>query len=520
MQAATKSFRYQLPAKAIKGDCPECGPRHRRTLSRYVDAQTSEPLPELYGRCDRESNCGYHLSPYHKGASGLSYHDELKAMEGIGPIPKTWFRMAGNLKRKGHVPRSGVIDQLVQMEGATPEQAEKVAAFIFDKPVAQQSRTKPEQLVYCIPEEVFQQSLGFYERNQLALLLKTHLGEETATALLQRFQVGTSSRWPGACVFWYIDEQNRKRGGQIKLFGDDFHTVKYKDAQGETRSKTSWVHSALLRRYTEKQEPVPEWLSEYEEKAERSPCLFGLPQIQHAPIDQPVAIVEAPKTAILCTHCFPDFIWMAAGGKSYLNAERLAPLKGRKIVLFPDLNAYQDLVNEKGQVNKGWLTKGQELQAEGFDISVNDYLEKLATDEDRTKGLDLADFLLGSSSDNRARLTYADGEAIYGEVLEVDPYDSYPAAWDVSTTCECIPQLWFEKQMPTARIAHPRAPLAFDAAEQLQRIRWCVIPLGIDEADYNPVLVPSQNRSEYAKILGIDSDQLPLYQLSSQSTQP
>ncbi|GAB4042281.1 hypothetical protein GCM10028774_53880 [Spirosoma jeollabukense] len=134
-------LRYQLPRKAVKGDCPQCGPRHRRTLSRYVDTQTSDPLPELYGRCDRESNCGYHLSPYHKGASGLSYHDELKAMESVGPIPKTWFRMAG--KMKPYITRSGVVEQLVQMEGATPEQAEKVAAFIFDKPTPQPASTKP-----------------------------------------------------------------------------------------------------------------------------------------------------------------------------------------------------------------------------------------------------------------------------------------------------------------------------------------------------------------------------------------
>ncbi|GAB4042279.1 hypothetical protein GCM10028774_53870 [Spirosoma jeollabukense] len=166
-----------------------------------------------------------------------------------------------------------------------------------------------------------------------------------------------------------------------------------------------------------------------------------MPQIQHAPIDQPVAIVEAPKTAILCSHYFPGFVWMAAGGKSYLNAERLAPLKGRKIVLFPDLNAYQDLVNEKGQVNKGWLTKSQELRAEGFDITVNDYLEKLATEEDRAKGLDLADHLLGSTPDNRPRLTYADGETIYGEVLAVEPVDSYPTEWDEPSPPSAVPTL-------------------------------------------------------------------------------
>lgn len=507
MSTTTRSFRYQLPSKAIKGDCPACGPRHRRTLSRYVDTQTNETLPDNYGRCDRESNCGYHLSPYHKGASGLSYHDEIIAVDRIGPIPKTWFRMAGSLKRKGHVTREGVVSQLIQMEGATPDQAERVAAFIFDKPAPLLSQAKQSQPIYCIPNEVYQQSTGHYDRNQFARLLYKQLGS-AADALLERFKVGTSSRWPGSCVFWYIDEQDRIRGGQIKLFGDDWHTVKYKDQHGEIRSKTSWVHSAYARRCQEKQLSYPEWLTAYlDEKnaVEKSPCLFGLPQLRTTPIDQPIAIVEAPKTAILCSHYFPDFIWMAAGAKSYLNADRLAPLKGRKIVLFPDLNAYHDLVNEKGQVNRGWLTRADELRLQGFDLTVSDYLEKLASQEDRAQGLDLADYLLSSSEDSHPYLIKPDGEKIFGEVLAVDLCDNYPADWDEPASVSFTPS----RQLTN----HPRAPLAFDAAEQLRRIQRIVIPPGIEEADHNPVLVDSPNRDELANILGIPPAHLPLYQL-------
>ena len=515
MPTQTKPFRYQLPRKAVKADCPECAPKHRRTLSRYVDTQTNDPLPDVYGRCDRESNCSYHLSPYHKGVSGLSYHDEIKAMEGVGPIPKTWFRMAGNLKRKGHVAKAGVVSQLMEMEGATAEQAEKVAAFVFDKPARSPNRVKAPQAVLCIPEEIYQQSLGHYDRNQFAHLLRRELGHEDADTLLSRFRIGTSSRWPGACVFWYIDEQGRKRGGQIKLFGEDWHTVKYQDAQGETRSKTSWVHSACARRYQQQNLPYPDWLTAYldeQNAVEKSPCLFGLPQLSTTPIDQPIAVVEAPKTAVLCTHYFPDFVWMAAGGKSYLNAERLAPLKGRKIILFPDLNAYHDLINDKGVVNKGWLSKAQELRAEGFDMTVSDYLEQRATDEEREKGLDLADYLLGSSVNNRPCLVYSSGEKVFGEVLAVDPCDNYPAEWDSPASGTLT--------INASRIAYPTPPLSFDAAEQLRRIRWCVIPPGVEEENYFPTLTPSPNRDEFARILGVDPDQLPLYQLHHSLTQP
>ncbi|CCH53550.1 hypothetical protein BN8_02654 [Fibrisoma limi BUZ 3] len=126
-------------------------------------------------------------------------------------------------------------------------------------------------------------------------------------------------------MFWYIDEQGRKRGRQIKLFDDTFHTIKYVSKDGEKRSRTSWVHSALLRKLTQQQKPIPEWLQLYDEHAERSPCLFGLPQLLTAPIDQPVAIVEALKTAVISTPYFPGFIWLAVGALSYLNADRTDP---------------------------------------------------------------------------------------------------------------------------------------------------------------------------------------------------
>ena len=218
MPTPTKPYRYQLPKKAIKIDCPQCGPRHRKTLSRYIDTQTDEALPEVYGRCDRASNCGYDLNPYHKSPSGMSYADEVREQNQMLPMPKSWFRMAGKQKRNG-VSRRGFIETVTTMEGATPQQAEAVARFIFDKPA---TPTKPAPRPVCsIPDEVFSQSIGHYGQNQFARLLVRRFGNEQARALLDRFQIGTSARWPGACVFWYIDEQGRKRGGQIKLFDED-----------------------------------------------------------------------------------------------------------------------------------------------------------------------------------------------------------------------------------------------------------------------------------------------------------
>lgn len=394
------SYRYQLPKKAIKSDCPQCGPRHRNTLSRYVDTRTGELLPESYGRCDRESNCGYSLSPYQKTASGLSYADE---------VYQQWK------ENNPMQPQTNTLSKTVPRK---------------------ETLLRP---VCCIPDALFSQSLSHFDQNQFAQLLSQQFGQSKADELLQRFLIGTSARWPGACVFWYIDEQGRKRGGQIKLFGPDWHTANYIDHEGQKRSKTSWVHSVLTYRLKKSGTPLPDWLVEYNKNGECSPCLFGLPQLLTAPIDTPIAIVEAPKTAIVCTHYLPDFIWLAVGALSYLNAARLAPIRGRRIMLFPDLNAYDDRVNEQGKKVKGWLSRADELQANGFDIEVSGYLEQVASEEQKKKGFDLADFLL-IPDDPRPRWIRA-GQIIYGEVLKYEPCDNYPVELDTPNELDAVPTI-------------------------------------------------------------------------------
>lgn len=391
MQSGT--YRYGLPRKAIKGDCPACGPRRRRTLSRYIDLRTGELLPEIYGRCDRESNCGYHLSPYHKGPSGLSYAEEIKPHTGYDQLPREWFSTAGKLARRGLLA-ADVAATLCRQEGATYEQAEIVTDYVFARhsPASMPVGMVPpaDGPVFAIPDEVFLPSLGHYDRNQLALLLRRHFGAAIADELLARFQIGTSAFWPGACVFWYIDEQGRKRGGQIKLFDDDFHTAKYVDGFGEKRSKTSWVHTAVARRYDDQQQPYPDWLTAYLDErndVQKAPCLFGLPQLALAKPDQPIAVVEAPKTALVCTPYFRGFIWLAVGALSYLNADRLAPLKDRNVVLFPDLS-------KDGSAFARWSRIATSLQQQGLNVTVSEFLENRATDAQKLAGYDLADYLL------------------------------------------------------------------------------------------------------------------------------
>ncbi len=449
MPTQTKTYRYQLPAKAIKIDCPQCGHKHRKTLSRYIDTKTGEPLPEVYGRCDRASNCGYDFNPYRKGPSSMSYADEVRDLNQMQPIPRLWFSMAGKQKRNG-INKQCFVETLVSKTSATPEQAEYVAHYIYGQPVP----TKPATRLICtIPDEVFSKSIGHYGQNQFARLLTNRFGTEQARTLLDRFQIGTSARWPGACVFWYIDEKGRKRGGQIKLFDEDWHTAKYKDREGKLRSKTDWVHTALRYRLEKSETSLPDWLISYIENADCSPCMFGLPQLNNAPIDQPIAIVEAPKTAVVCSAFVPEFVWLAVGALSYLNADRLAPLRGRKIILYPDLNAYADRVNNQRHKTKGWISRADELRANGFNVEVSSYLEQHATDEQRAAGLDLADFLLSepiyvksiAEQQTRPGFILRPDESQLERLIANPTNEPYPADWDAPNDAS---------DRPTIRVRH------------------------------------------------------------------
>ena len=90
----------------------------------------------------------------------------------------------------------------------------------------------------------------------------------------------------------------------------------------------------------------------------------------------PVALVEAEKTAVICSADFPEFLRLATGGLSQFN-DRVNVLLCRKVIALPDLGGYEL-----------WRKKAREYPL--LDITVSDYLEKNASPELRKKGADLA----------------------------------------------------------------------------------------------------------------------------------
>ncbi len=139
----------------------------------------------------------------------------------------------------------------------------------------------------------------------------------------------------------------------------------------EPFNHVTWVHS-LLR--------LPEF--------NLRQCFFGehlLPMNR----GKPVAIVESEKTALVAVYYLPEYVWLATGGKNgCFNAEALSVLRGCQVILYPDIGATEH-----------WRQKLRLLRSLGIEASIFNFLEEVATDDERTAGLDIADYLLQTELD-------------------------------------------------------------------------------------------------------------------------
>ena len=92
----------------------------------------------------------------------------------------------------------------------------------------------------------------------------------------------------GAITFPFIDIQNKVRAIQVKQFDETNHT-----------NGTDFLHSIIEKHCTRNNNPLPEWLQAYNKNETKVSCLFG-EHLLNRYKRNPVAIVEAPKTAVYC----------------------------------------------------------------------------------------------------------------------------------------------------------------------------------------------------------------------------
>jgi hypothetical protein len=305
--------------------CPQCG--KNKEFTRYVDTEQSIQLPEWVGVCNRRDSCGYHYAPKQY------FEDNPQLKEDFKPI----------------------------------EKKPKIV-----------SPTKEIQSKSFIPFELFSQSTQNAEalsQNRFIQFLNRLFGIEDVNQLIQRFYIGCSKHWEGATVFWQIDINGQIRSGQVMLYN-----AKTGKRVKEPFKHIDWVHSILKKNFEKQGKKLPDWLANFQ----LNQCLFGEHQLRNMSDEQIIAIVEAPKTAIIASAYLPDYVWLAVNGVHNLNPNRCEVLRNRKVVLYPDLNAFEL-----------WSKKAGELKTVlNCKITVSRLLEEKANENDRKNSFDLADYLI------------------------------------------------------------------------------------------------------------------------------
>lgn len=303
--------------------CPGCG--QKRAFVRYVDDETGQYLRDDVGRCNRESRCGYHYPP------------------------KAYF--ADNPDKNAPPARS--------------RSRRKKKPAPVPPPVPQNFHSR----------KLLEATLGHHSQNPFVRFLLNLFVDDPdgVRAAADRYYVGL---FDGLTCFWQIDLKGRIRKGKLMRYNpltgkrQDVYSWIDRESGEPIEIPTYWVHKALQKR------------GQLPEQVNFQNCFFG-EHLLRLEWEKTVAIVEAEKTAIISSMCFPEFIWIAVGAQSHLSPQKLQVLKNRNVILYPDGDAFEV-----------WREKSVEMNRMGIPTKISREIEDKATPEQKAQGWDLADQLV------------------------------------------------------------------------------------------------------------------------------
>ena len=165
-------------------------------------------------------------------------------------------------------------------------------------------------------------------------------------------------------IYWQIDINGKVRTGKVMKYDPDTgHRIK--ELNG-----VNWIHSIM-----KKNGLLPEdW--------ELTQCLFGEHLLRaEENKSKIVALVESEKTALICSAVYPDYVWLATGGKSQMSIDKMKVLSGRTVIMFPDADGYDD-----------WVERSKSFTF--CKVIVSDILEKRASTEEKKMKIDIADWII------------------------------------------------------------------------------------------------------------------------------
>ena len=317
------TYRYQLERYRGRGtrySCPQCGRKY--CFTRYIDTENNNQyINEKVGKCNRLDKCGYHYTP-------REYFTD-----------NPWLRDNSCLFVRNH---------------------RKTNKQTNEQPV--QESPKP---ACSLPRWLMERTLG--KECDYKIWLRDTFGESVANRIIADYYIGGAQSDPPNqmethAVFWQVDYDNKVRTGKVM----NYDPATGKRIKGEG-SYVNWMHSIMRA-----EGALPEsW--------ELVQCLYGEHLLRRRPTAV-VALAEGPKTAHVGAALMPHMVWVAVDSMMGLTVERLRPLRGRCVVLFPD----------EGRGYEEWVKRIEAIAHEvGFVYVVSQFIELNA----QAKGDDIGDLL-------------------------------------------------------------------------------------------------------------------------------
>ena len=98
-------------------------------------------------------------------------------------------------------------------------------------------------------------------------------------------------------------------------------------------------------------------------------------------------IAERAARHLIIRNTDPSVLWLAAGGISELTPQKLFPLRGRKVILFPD-------TDPDGEAYRLWYAVARRAERLlGQPLYVSALLEQRATPAQKARKIDIADLV-------------------------------------------------------------------------------------------------------------------------------
>ncbi|MBV5313246.1 MAG: hypothetical protein JZU47_08120 [Prolixibacteraceae bacterium] len=345
-------YKYSLYNKQ-KFTCPECGQVNK--FQRYVDNTTGNLIDSKYGRCDREDSCQYWVQP------------EIEFIN---------------------------------------ESESKFKDKVYDLYISDSLNSE----VYINTFHKLKNTIGAYSKSNL-------IHNTFIDGLKKRFEINLVRKayndyklgmcFNGSTIFPYFFNGDLKTGKVIK-YNEDLHRSKlvnpnwlhsiesFTNFNNEYQNNDK-IYNILFPIETEEYNDFIKFRDSYSIDSECDKFNYTIPIFGWDLLNIPenrnktICLVEAEKTAIICSIVFPEFVWLASGGKSFLQAYKFTYHSNRDWLIFPDLS-----IEDKTEMYWRESIKKIKTKYSMIETFINymPYGNNSFNISAKEKGLDIADYIL------------------------------------------------------------------------------------------------------------------------------